>query len=169
VALGPTFVDKVLLMHDRAFGLSRNEPYLVTLAGESNGREGPVTSPAESLSSAPAPAESRLGAIARAGLRETISSIDRYHLQIRERIESQLFYPVSLQRRGVSGRVRLRLVLDPGGQLLVSEVIQSSGFAQLDILALDAVRAAAPFPKPGPKFKSMGKLSLNLPVEFRIQ
>lgn len=85
-----------------------------------------------------------------------------YLILVRSKIESALHYPLALQRRGVEGRVLLKLVLDEEGHVNETSVARTSGNADLDRLAVQAARDAMPFPK-----TEMGKLSLSLPVEFK--
>jgi TonB family protein len=87
---------------------------------------------------------------------------------IRERIESRLHYPISLQRRGIQGTVLLQLELSEAGVLKSSAISQSSGHTELDQLALDATAKAA---AQGP-FQLTAEvkqpLSVRLPIEFKL-
>lgn len=97
---------------------------------------------------------------------------DDYFLEVRERIAAHLEYPLALRRRRVSGRVQLKLTLNTAGQLISTELAQSSGHAALDLLALDAVKKAAPFPAPfpmtGSKTRDRVEISRNLPIDFQL-
>ena len=88
-------------------------------------------------------------------------------LQIRNKIQASLTYPVSLRRRRVEGSVQIQLNLNGQGQVESVKVIQSSGLQELDTLALEAVKAAAPFELPEHK-PEMGRLKINLPIEFKL-
>lgn len=91
-----------------------------------------------------------------------------YLSQIRQRIQDALEYPALLKRRKVQGKVTVRLVLTPEGELLSSEVTLSSGNSELDRIALQAVQDASPFPKLNEENNKMGKLSLSLPILFQL-
>jgi TonB family protein len=82
---------------------------------------------------------------------------------LRERIEDQLRYPYSFRRRGIQGRATLAVSLDENGRAQDIRISQTSGSAELDALALEAARAAAPFPALSPA----RAVSFVLPIEFR--
>lgn len=82
--------------------------------------------------------------------------------QVRAAIADHLRYPISLQRRGVVGEVALRIGLDAQGALKTLELGHSSGSRDLDELALEAARAAAPFAPPG------REVDLTVPVVFKL-
>ncbi|RQS13888.1 TonB family protein [Burkholderia sp. Bp9002] len=71
-----------------------------------------------------------------------------YVRQVFERINRSAIdrYPRLARLKHLDGRVGYRLVLAPDGTLVRCE-IQTSGEDTLDAAALDAIRAAAPFPK----------------------
>jgi protein TonB len=94
-----------------------------------------------------------------------MGQMQSYASLIRARVDRALRYPVSLQRRGITGRVELRLSLGASGALERQETLRGSGNAELDGLATRAVSAAAPFPPPpaGPV-----PVVLDLPVEFKL-
>ncbi|MDE3240926.1 MAG: TonB family protein, partial [Paracoccaceae bacterium] len=79
------------------------------------------------------------------------------------RIEQHKRYPVAAgDARGV---VTLQIALDPGGRLLSVEVAQGSGSAALDLAALQAVRAAAPFSR-APEGLSANRYDFRLQVRY---
>jgi outer membrane biosynthesis protein TonB len=102
-------------------------------------------------------------------------SLADYTAELRARIESRLRYPLSLRRRGISGRVGLKLVINlkleapetPGA--FTVEISEPSPHAELNEFALEAARAASPYPLPNGELKKMGKLVLSLPIEFKLQ
>lgn len=83
----------------------------------------------------------------------------RYTLAVWERIVAQK--PDRIRLRGI---VTLRFLLSRDGGLVEAGIAQSSGREDLDQLALDALRAAAPFPAPPPE---MQDLSFTVPFRFR--
>jgi TonB family protein len=88
-----------------------------------------------------------------------------YLAGVRARIQSELVYPASLQRLGVTGTVELSLRISKTGELLEESVTGSSGRPELDHLAEQAARRAFPTQPP----ETAGSISLKLPVEFRLR
>ena len=80
-----------------------------------------------------------------------------------EKIQQHLTYPLYLRARKVEGTVHLRISLSTQGQVTHSEVSESSGYATLDQLALDAILRASPYPK------IEQALTLQLPIQFKIK
>lgn len=83
----------------------------------------------------------------------------RYTLTVWERIAAQK--PDRIRLRGT---VTLRFLLSRDGELVEAGIAQSSGREDLDLLALDALRAAAPFPAPP---SGMQDLFFTVPFRFR--
>ena len=94
---------------------------------------------------------------------------ERYSALVRSRIEEHLRYPLALRRRGLTGQVGLRIIIDVQNGAGTPELSLTSGSTELDALALEAVRLATPFPAPGEELKKMGKLVLSLPIEFKVR
>jgi TonB family protein len=86
---------------------------------------------------------------------------------VRGRIRTRTRYPLALQLRGVTGRVELKIALQRDGSLESAEIRASSGRPELDALALEAVREAAPYEPFSSELKKMGRLSFSLPIDFR--
>lgn len=83
--------------------------------------------------------------------------------QLVTRIEEHKRYPVAAgDARGV---VSLQIALDAGGRLLSVAVAQGSGSAALDLAALQAVRAAAPFSH-APEGLSANRYDFRLQVRY---
>ena len=89
-----------------------------------------------------------------------------YQLLVRTKIQNELHYPISLRRRHITGLVNLKISLNQNGTLAGLELTQSSGTPELDQLALESVRSAAPFP---PTALSTSNLILDLPIDFKIR
>lgn len=91
---------------------------------------------------------------------------------IRTRIQQHLHYPISLRRKGISGRVSVSFKISLKGELESSAVLKSSGFSELDELALQAIRDAAPFQEvvkqgeANPELKQSRRLLFQLPIDF---
>lgn len=67
--------------------------------------------------------------------------------RIQRRIDRAPYPPVA-RARGWTGVVRVAFLLRTDGTIAGLEIRESSGFTPLDRCALDAVRAAVPFPRP---------------------
>lgn len=67
---------------------------------------------------------------------------------IEKKIEREKHYPYWARSNGVQGRVSVRFVLAPDGKISLVRVSRSSGTDCLDQAAVDAVRNAAPMPRP---------------------
>ncbi|MCF9034547.1 energy transducer TonB [Acinetobacter nectaris] len=100
---------------------------------------------------------------------ETIDSVEakkdstaKYLEQFREKVE--LFgnrdYPLAAKQQGLSGDVRLMVVLEPDGSVKAIHLLESSGYSILDEAAKRSVRRGAPFGK----FSQ----SMNLLSELRV-
>ncbi|MFL9927225.1 TonB family protein [Herbaspirillum lusitanum] len=69
-----------------------------------------------------------------------------YVNQVYSRINGKTTYPRVAKLRGDEGRVSYKITLNPQGELLKYD-IQSSGNEVLDKAAVEAIKAAAPFPR----------------------
>jgi protein TonB len=96
-----------------------------------------------------------------------VGSGDPYYSEVRARIQSHIKYPVSFARKRLQGRVQVALTLLRNGTVEQLEITQPSGSKDLDQLALDSIREAAPFPV----FQSTSDAAarkLELPIDFRL-
>jgi protein TonB len=71
-----------------------------------------------------------------------------YFEMLNLRIHSVKKYPESARSRHIQGRVRVKFVLLGDGSLKDVQVVKSSRHRNLDEAAVNAVKKAAPFPKP---------------------
>lgn len=69
-----------------------------------------------------------------------------YTEMIRQRILSNLAYPLAARKSGIEGRVYIRFSIDRNGNLIAFEICKSSGYAMLDDASLKALRLSNPFP-----------------------
>ena len=79
-------------------------------------------------------------------------------------VEQNKTYPFQARRQGITGIVRVRVVISQGGTLLENQVVSSSGDSRLDQAALEAVRASVPF-----VHEYGGTLSLTIPIRFYLK
>jgi len=95
---------------------------------------------------------------------------DPAHLNtVRAAVKRHLRYPELALRRGVEGRVVLRLTLDAAGRLLDSGAGTPEGDAALLSAALAAVKRAAPFPPWQGAHDAGATLNLTLPIRFTLE
>lgn len=87
---------------------------------------------------------------------------------VRKAVARHLRYPELALRRGVEGRVVLRLTLDASGKLLASGAGEPADDGALLGAALAAVKRAAPFPPWQGTHDTGATLNLTLPIRFRL-
>jgi len=100
--------------------------------------------------------------------REEVSDT-AYLNTVRTAVARHLRYPELALRRGVEGRVVLRLTLDAAGRLLDSAAGVPEGDSALLTAALAAVKRAAPFPPWQGAREPGATLNLTLPIRFKLE
>jgi protein TonB len=101
------------------------------------------------------------------GFTKEYSTPGSYLETVRFRIERYKKYPQIARERNIEGRVTIRFVITPEGEVRGIEVAQCSGSMALDEAALEAVKDAAPFPKP-PRHLFSGEIPLELTIVFEL-
>ncbi len=98
------------------------------------------------------------------GLRESIRKryLNEHFAYIRDTVLKNLSYPSIARRMGWSGKVMLSFFILHDGSVNGIKVIQSSGVELLDKSAVEAVRKAAPFPRPP------AEAEVVIPVVYRL-
>jgi protein TonB len=86
---------------------------------------------------------------------------------VRLKIESRKRYPETAKARSIEGRVTIRFVLATDGSVRDVAVTKSTRNKALNMAALDAVKRAAPFPRP-PSNLFKGELPLELTIVFEL-
>lgn len=77
-------------------------------------------------------------------------------------------YPKDARSRNLQGDVKLRIVIDRSGQVVTSQVVQTSGQPAIDAAALDMVGRAAPVPKL-PSSVQAAQVEIVVPLRFRLR
>ncbi len=95
------------------------------------------------------------------------ASRDSYLELVRLKIEKHKKYPDAARIRQKEGRVTIRFVITPEGHVKAARVVKTSRHRALDTAALQAVKDAAPFPRPPGRFFK-GEITLELPVVFEL-
>jgi protein TonB len=90
-----------------------------------------------------------------------------YLEMVRLKIERHKKYPEIAKARQIEGFVTLRFMITPQGDILNVEIIKSSRQMFLDKAALQAIHAAAPFPRP-PQHLFKGEIPLELTIAFEL-
>jgi protein TonB len=90
-----------------------------------------------------------------------------YMEMVRLRIEKHKRYPSLARVKHIEGRVTIRFMITPQGDVKNVEISKSSRNKILDGAALKAVKDAAPFPKP-PGHIYQGELSLEVNIVFEL-
>jgi protein TonB len=119
----------------------------------------PLTAPPPTPAAAPPPSQpaATVGADAAAS---------NYWHSVRSSIVASLRYPPPARRRGIEGRVIVKLVIDGQGRL-VQAVPISEAETLLKQAALTAIRTAAPFPPPPTAMEPT--VSTLIPIRFEIR
>ena len=77
------------------------------------------------------------------------------------------YYPLSARRRGNQGSVGLEVMISDDGEAMAVEVIESSGYTELDDAAIEAVKAAKFSPAKSDGCPVTAKVSITL--EFKLK
>ncbi|WP_049731623.1 cell envelope integrity protein TolA [Rhizobium ecuadorense] len=93
------------------------------------------------------------------------AAVANYPGKVQKRIRRAIRVPDEYKRMGGAISVRLRLTIDGTGRLSSVSVAGSSGIPDLDKVALDGVRRAAPFPPLPPEW---GKASWSFTQEVQV-
>ena len=98
---------------------------------------------------------------------EGLETSSSYLEMVKLKIEQHKSYPHVAKVRQIEGSVTIRFVITPEGGVQEAQVVKTSRHEILDTAALNAVRAAAPFPKPPRRFFK-GKIPLELTIVFEL-
>ena len=90
-----------------------------------------------------------------------------YLARFRRLIQEHVVYPLAARRQGLSGRVELEVLLDPGGRVRAVTLVTSSAHGLLDEAAIEAVRRVPSVPMPD--HLPRRTLRVRLPVIFELQ
>jgi protein TonB len=86
---------------------------------------------------------------------------------VKLKIESRKRYPQSAKDRRIEGRVKVSFILASDGSVRDVTIAKGAHDNELNMAALNAVRDAAPFPRP-PSTLFKGDLSLDLIIVFEL-
>ncbi|HOK01712.1 MAG TPA: energy transducer TonB [Spirochaetota bacterium] len=91
-----------------------------------------------------------------------------YTEMIRQKILSNLVYPLGARKNGIEGKVYVRFSIDRFGNLIFAEISKSSGFSLLDDSAMMAIRNSSPFPQI-PEIIGKESLCFVQPLTFTLK
>lgn len=118
---------------------------------------------------APAPDPAALAAAQQARQEKEQQQAELYNQylgQVRKQVLRNIDYPRRAQKEGIEGLVVLRVNLDRSGNVAGSDVAQTADDL-LDAAALNAVKKAAPYPKP-PEQLEGEQFQILVPVVFKL-
>ncbi len=90
-----------------------------------------------------------------------------YFAMVRRKIERRKQYPASARSRHLEGRVTVRFVIKEDGGVTAVRIAKRGQHGILDRAALNAVKDAAPFPKP-PSHLFQGPLYIEITIVFKL-
>jgi protein TonB len=99
---------------------------------------------------------------------EVSPKTERYYAEIEQRIKWYKRYPLIAQVKGMQGDVVLEVTFDEKGKVIASTINKSSGNEYLDQGGLDTIENAAPFPTPPTELLESNKLTVHVPIYFRL-
>jgi protein TonB len=99
---------------------------------------------------------------------EVSPKTEKYYADIEQRIEWYKRYPLIAQVKGMQGDVVLEVTFDEKGKVITSRINKSSGNEYLDQGGLDTIENAAPFPAPPIELLESNKLTVLVPIYFRL-
>ncbi len=98
---------------------------------------------------------------------EGLQTSSSYLEMVRLKIEQHKSYPDTAKVRQIEGSVTIRFVITPEGGVRAVQLVKPSRHMVLDTAALNAVKDAAPFPKP-PRHLFKGEIPLELTIVFEL-
>jgi len=103
---------------------------------------------------------------AMAGMKAILTRKDYFEL-VRIRIESCKKYPDIAKEKHMEGYARVCFVITANGQVSSAQIIEASRHGILNAAALEAIKAASPFPRPPAKlFKRPLRMEIMIMFEL---
>ena len=91
-----------------------------------------------------------------------------YFDMVRMKIENRKQYPKAAREKHIEGRVLVRFAITADGQVSSLKIAKSAGHEILDRAVVEAVRNAAPFPRPPAALFKEKTLAVELVVLFEL-
>ncbi len=95
------------------------------------------------------------------------TTVNDYFDMVRIKIDSRKKYPESAKSRHIEGRVKVGFLITPDGQVSSIRIVKNAILKSLDTAALNAVKDAAPFPRP-PEGLFKGLLNMEITIVFEL-
>jgi len=96
------------------------------------------------------------------------AAADSYAARVAEWLERHKAFPGALARDRQDATVVVRFIVDGRGRAKEVQLVSTSGIEWLDLLALDQVRDASPFPRP-PAGLDAAARSFEVPMRYRAR
>lgn len=122
---------------------------------------------AGSLARAVAAGQGRDDGTGATGPGEASAEYSPYLQRLRHQIQQTITYPATARRRGLSGTVRIELVLEPTGEVARMSVVAPSSHSVLDNAVLEALRSLRPIPFPPDLPRQPIRVELPIVFDFR--
>lgn len=100
------------------------------------------------------------------GIIEEGEMIFSYKALVLERIGRKKIYPSAARRRTQEGEVEVHIKIGRNGVLVLSKIIESSGYKLLDLASLRAVKSASPFPFPP---EEQVEIEFSFIMDYRLE
>jgi protein TonB len=99
---------------------------------------------------------------------DTAALLRGYIGRVTRAIHRKYQYPARADRMGLEGRVLIEIIVDGGGAIVGTQVVQSSGHAILDQAALRSIRSVGKMPSP-PSALGWTRRSLRIPFVYQLR
>ncbi|MBB4010627.1 energy transducer TonB [Allorhizobium taibaishanense] len=99
------------------------------------------------------------------GLFSSTATPQKWQSRLQAYLERRKRYPSESRANKEEGTVSIRFQIDDSGNVLSASISRSSGFANLDQAALDAIRRSSPVPAPPPGVNK----TINVPIRFDLR
>ncbi len=135
-------------------------------------KSAPINTPVESISAPDIPDNtgpdiSEWNSIWNSGISGEFVTSNDYFDMVRLKIENCKKYPEVAKSKHIEGRVTIQFMIAADGQIYSLKVVKQARYSILDKAALDAVKKAAPFPRPPPNlFKE--PLNVEITILFEL-
>lgn len=93
------------------------------------------------------------------------ASVRSWQARLMAHLERRKRYPSAARGRREEGTAQVRFRVDRGGNVLIAELVRSSGFGALDDEAVSLVRRASPVPAPPPGMNGL----VTVPIRFSVR
>jgi periplasmic protein TonB len=101
------------------------------------------------------------------GINTEFTTNNDYFDMVRIKIDSRKKYPESAKSKHIEGKVKVGFVITPDGQASSIRIVKNARINSLNVAALNAVKDAAPFPRPPASFLKR-PLNIEITIVFEL-